>query len=841
MLKKTLFQLHWFCGITAGLILSIIGITGAIYSYDQQILTWLNQKSYVVQVENSPKLTPDQLYQHLTQQDPKRQINSITIMQEADASSIVNIKKDGERKGLDLMVNPYTAEILPAIKGKDFFKFILNLHRTLTLERPFGSQITGACALMLIYFVLSGIYLRWPKKHSFKQWLFVKPKLKGRNFLWDLHAVVGTWVIVFYLMLAMTGLYWSYDWWSDGMFKVMGVDRPQPMQMANDKKTKEDVKPSNLQISHALQEAWIGFNKDYKDGFSSLTLTVPKKENGQVELSFFDATPQHERARNSAVFNYESQTLESVKKYEDKPLNEKIMSSMLPVHRGSFFGPVWHFLAMLSSLAMPLFFITGILLYLKRRKQKKLTKQARQIMTPEEVKPDSSTWLIVYASQTGTAEQLAWGTSSSLQEQKESVVVKSIHKISQQDLTQYKRILFIVSTYGTGEAPDLATSFVKKIMPTPFDLSNTQYAVLALGSKEYADTYCQFGREVDAWLSYKKANPLFPTIEVDDANTLDIASWYQALAKVTELNLQTVKMLDAFDECTLVSRKHINVGSLGAPIYLLEIDTPKTIDWQAGDIAEIQPMNAKARIQNFMTKHHIALNDMDAYKVLKHKSLEHSTVLQDTQVDTLEKQLPVLPHREYSIASIPKQNKLELVVRLKISEEGEVGLGSGWLCKHTNIGDVINLRIRRNESFHLANNSNPIILIGNGTGIAGLMSLLQERKSYGYQNNWLIFGERQREKDFFYEAELESLLEHNFLTHLDLAFSRDSEDSCYVQHKLQQNSQRLIEWVANNASIYICGSINTMAHDVEQTLINILGAAKLDELRETDRYRRDVY
>lgn len=57
MFKKFLFQIHWFLGISAGLILSIMGVTGAIYSYDQQILKWVNTDSYVVQAQSSPKLT----------------------------------------------------------------------------------------------------------------------------------------------------------------------------------------------------------------------------------------------------------------------------------------------------------------------------------------------------------------------------------------------------------------------------------------------------------------------------------------------------------------------------------------------------------------------------------------------------------------------------------------------------------------------------------------------------------------------------------------------------------------------------------------------------------------
>lgn len=90
---KVLFQIHWFLGISAGLILSIMGVTGAIYSYDQQILKWVNTDSYVVQVQSSPKLTPAQLYQHFTTIQPEIKINSITIAKDPTASSVVNIEK----------------------------------------------------------------------------------------------------------------------------------------------------------------------------------------------------------------------------------------------------------------------------------------------------------------------------------------------------------------------------------------------------------------------------------------------------------------------------------------------------------------------------------------------------------------------------------------------------------------------------------------------------------------------------------------------------------------------------------------------------------------------------
>lgn len=840
MLKKTLFQLHWFFGITAGLILSIIGVTGALYSYDQQILKWFNQDSYVVQVADSPKLTPDQIYQKLLTKDPELQINSITMMQAPDASSIVNIKKEGERKGLDLMINPYTGDTLPQVQGKEVFQFILRLHRNLTLG-PVGTQITGACALMLIYFVLSGIYLRWPKKHTLKQWVFIKPKLKGRNFIWDLHAVVGTWVIVFYLLFAVTGLYWSYDWWRDGMFKVMGVDRPQPMQMMQGKGSHDGEhqhKISNDDVTQALYKTWNGFSQSYPNGFSSLTLTIPKKNNNQVDLTFVDPSPQHERARNTATYDYATNKIDALKKYEDKKLNEKIMTSMLPVHRGSFFGPIWQFIAMLASLAMPLFFVTGILLYLKRRKQKKLTAQAKQSHI---VLPNSSTskdaWLIVYASQTGTAEQIAWHTSASLQEKQQFVTVKAIHKIDATDLSNHSRILFIISTYGTGDAPDLATGFVKKIMTQKLDLSHLNYAVLALGSKEYVDSYCQFGHMVNEWLKQQNALPFFQPIEVDNLDPNAIELWYTSLAQSTQLDLNIVEEDIHFENCTLLSKKHSNPESQGAPIYLLNFDIPTDMTWKAGDIAETQPMNTRVHIQAFLSENNLDINNEKFYSLLADKDLKHFST--DKQLEDL----PTLPTREYSIASIPEQGYLQLVVRLHSSTEEpfEYGLGSGWLCKYTDIGSKVALRIRTNENFHLIADNRPIILIGNGTGIAGLMSLLQQRKQLNYKNNWLIFGERQKGKDFTYQAELENLQSMDYLVHLDLAFSRDADNGYYVQHKLKHQALELKKWVSEGAIIYVCGSINTMAREVDEMLIHILGEELVDELRETDRYKRDVY
>ncbi|MDK2103944.1 PepSY domain-containing protein [Acinetobacter baumannii] len=848
MFKKFLFQIHWFLGISAGLILSIMGVTGAIYSYDQQILKWVNTDSYVVQVQSSPKLTPAQLYQHFTTIQPEIKINSITIAKDPTASSVVNIEKEGERRGYNMMVNPYTAQVLPEVQGRKLLLLIQQIHRNLTAGE-FGKQITGACALMLIYFVLSGLYLRWPKKHSARQWLAVKPKLKGRNFIWDLHAVVGTWVIVFYLLFACTGLYWSYDWWRSGMFKVLGVEQPKMQDHGGSGRNKDQlpkIQLDNAQLITALNQTWSGFNNQIGRDYSTLTVNLPKKDDGKIELSFVDATPQHERARNQAVYNYKTANIEKMELYEDKKLNQKIMNSMLPVHRGSFFGPVYQFVAMLASLAMPLFFVTGWMLYLKRRKQKKLTQAARQSLAGHYIDQNAKPWLITYATQTGVAEQLAWSTATSLQEAHQPVQVKSIQQLTEADLQQHEQILFVISTYGTGEAPDLASNFAKKLLKTNLELQHVKYAVLALGSKEYPDTYCSFGHTVDEWLKNNGAKALFDIIEVDNANPADIQNWNQALVKATKLDLHAVNIEKVFDNWTLQQRDLLNPNSLGQPAYNIELTANHEAVWQAGDIAEIQPGNSPERINKFLQHHHILKNAVvDSLQVSIEKALWNKDLTGEIEpfanLDHLLEQLPTLPTREYSIASIPSQQVLRLVVRQQYDESGDLGLGSGWLTQHTEINQNVALRIRTNESFHLIDDNRPIICIGNGTGIAGLMSLLHTRTRHNYTENWLIFGERQRAHDFFYASTIEAWQTMGMLKRLDLAFSRDQEQRVYVQDIIRQNAAELINWIERGAVLYVCGSIDGMASGVDQALIHILGEEQVDELRQQGRYRRDVY
>ena len=150
------------------------------------------------------------------------------------------------------------------------------------------------------------------------------------------------------------------------------------------------------------------------------------------------------------------------------------------------------------------------------------------------------------------------------------------------------------------------------------------------------------------------------------------------------------------------------------------------------------------------------------------------------------------------------------------------------------------MRLRTNRSFHGPEDETPMILIGNGTGIAGLRAHLKARSPAG-GGAWLLFGERTRAHDAFFDAELQAWLESGVLRRLDRAFSRDAGDGRYVQNLVAGAADELRDWIGRGAAIHVCGSLEGMAAGVHAALETALGAEALLDLLETGRYRRDVY
>lgn len=214
--------------------------------------------------------------------------------------------------------------------------------------------------------------------------------------------------------------------------------------------------------------------------------------------------------------------------------------------------------------------------------------------------------------------------------------------------------------------------------------------------------------------------------------------------------------------------------------------------------------------------------------------------------------------RLYSIASSNAANPDEVhltigAVRYTAYGRERKGVCSVLCAERVQEGDVLPVFVQANKHFHLPESQDKdIIMVGPGTGIAPFRSFIQERavnKAAG--RSWLFFGDQHREVDFLYQNEFEKYQQDGILTRIDTAFSRDSDQKVYVQHKMLENSKELFEWFENGACFYVCGDKERMAKDVNEALINVIekeGAmsreaaeAYLKDMQKQGRYQRDVY
>lgn len=462
--------------------------------------------------------------------------------------------------------------------------------------------------------------------------------------------------------------------------------------------------------------------------------------------------------------------------------------------------------------------------------------------------------LVGYASQTGTAERIARQSALHLQGVTDEVVVLPLDHIDEQTLRDSSQALFVVSTYGEGGPPDNGAAFMRRsLSQRDGALSTLEYGVLALGNSHYPE-FCGFGDKVFQSLRERGARPLFDMIRMDRNDPLALQHWQERL--VTQLGASLMQDLaPALHPWALRQRRHLNPGSPGAPVFHLRF-APKQarqLDWQAGDIAEVAPHNDPAQVSVLadalrldlaqivqIETERAALGDWLARRRLPTVEEERQRLHGLSPADLLDR-LPLLPRRKYSIASITQDGVLELVVRQHIDSDGRPGIGSGWLTMFAQEGETMELAICPNRNFRAPSSECPMILIGNGTGIAGLRSHLKARALAGASANWLLFGERREQSDHFFRDEIESWRAAQHLRRIDLTFSRDGGAHRYVQDALLAAADELREWVHDGAAIYVCGSLEGMAGGVDQVLRRVLGEEAVLRLIEEGRYRRDVY
>ena len=235
-------------------------------------------------------------------------------------------------------------------------------------------------------------------------------------------------------------------------------------------------------------------------------------------------------------------------------------------------------------------------------------------------------------------------------------------------------------------------------------------------------------------------------------------------------------------------------------------------------------------------------------------------VLQDYKIKFKAQQLadtlyPIQP-RLYSIASSPlyQEGEVHLTIgklQYQFNQRQKTGMCSNFVATELKPGDAVTAFVHENEGFRLPSDNAPIIMIGQGTGIAPYRAFMQEIEARGLSNKtWLFFGNPHFTTDFLYQTDWQQWYKKKLLTRIDLAWSRDQAEKIYVQHRLKQKAREVFEWIDDGAHIYLCGG-KKMGKDVQDTILSIIQDIKnisndqakeyLKNIKRQHRYHEDLY
>lgn len=502
--------------------------------------------------------------------------------------------------------------------------------------------------------------------------------------------------------------------------------------------------------------------------------------------------------------------------------------------------------------------------------------------------------LIAYGSQSGNAETLAKRLGKEASGRGFAAQVADLDSVQPAQLIEAQNVLVITSTWGEGDMPDNAASFWDTLNQNGSSpkLDGVRFSVLALGDKNYSDTFCLAGRKLDERLAELGGTRVHPRVDCDVDFDEPAKQWSEGVwvallngsqPQTPASNGERPLPVAPAEEENGYSKKKPFPAPLIANVKLNGERSAKDtrhiafslagsgLAYETGDALGVFVQNCPEVVASVISAHgfdantcvalpdggqaplHEALQKHYEVRTLLGKSPE-SKVTAEEFVGSLRKLQP----RLYSIASSPKAHPDDVhlcigAVRYEKDGVAHKGVASTFLADRLATGDTTGVFVHTTKHFRVpANGDTRIIMVGPGTGIAPFRAFLEERQATGAKGgNWLFFGDQKRKHDFLYEEQILAWLKDGHLTRLDTAFSRDQAEKVYVQVRMMSAASELWQWLDSGAHFYVCGDATRMAKDVDAALHSIIqqqggksadeAAAYVAEMKKSKRYARDVY
>ncbi|CDD47211.1 putative uncharacterized protein [Bacteroides sp. CAG:875] len=371
-MRKLFGKIHRWISIPLGIILSVICFSGATLVFEKEITQWLNPHIYKVSIpeKGTALLTPSELIACLkTQVADSLRLSALQYGGAADEPVMVTFQNVSRKS---LSVNPYTGEVNGWTPSYPFFQTMRKLHRWL-LNPPLqkgtysaGKVIVGISTLLMVVILVSGLVIWWPRsRKALCNRLQVSCTKGWRRFWYDSHVALGFYSTLFLLVMALTGLTWSFGWYRSfayGLFGATpsssasphhhGTPQEAPSTRAKGKnKTNIDYK--------VWDEAFQKVQAQYS-GYASLRI---EKNKIQVNQS------RYLRRTDTVEFNPANGEPTRIIPSTETPRSQKLRSWFYAFHTGSWGGiytKVLYFLAAFIGGVLPL---SGYYLWWKKRRK----------------------------------------------------------------------------------------------------------------------------------------------------------------------------------------------------------------------------------------------------------------------------------------------------------------------------------------------------------------------------------------------------------------------------------------------------------------------------------------
>lgn len=401
MFRKAFFQAHWLVGVTVGTILAFSGLTGGLMAFGPELTTWFSggYHSVAAPAPDAQPLSAQALYQAVHDAVPDRPITEVMTFADPHRPARVTFASQATYIGPTApiaetrVIDPYTGQLLPARPAGHavarFMSWLRDVHQGHwgapgATAPNVGGFVIGLGSVLLFFMALTGLYLRWPRgraARNWRSWLKIYPRLKGRAFLFNLHTVFGTFVLLVYLVIAHSGAFQSQmSWYGNGVRALVGLPALQEGPPGGAPGGGPGAGPGGPGAAPGAGPGGAGGPGAGPGGPggpgdpNAGRLAGPVNAVNLVYMgpgAYIDADNGEINARTS-VLDLKTGTI--TPQAADPPattFGQKLAANNQIIHEGRIFGRAGTAVVMCAALCMPVFYVTGWMMYLGRRRQKR--------------------------------------------------------------------------------------------------------------------------------------------------------------------------------------------------------------------------------------------------------------------------------------------------------------------------------------------------------------------------------------------------------------------------------------------------------------------------------------